>query len=84
MLWENGHLMLNIYLVLLTSATYRMQRKCDADDDIVIYCSNPVRIASIVGYQPLTHMGYSKVRRYSGGIAEWEEAGYPLEGNFVS
>jgi rhodanese-related sulfurtransferase len=32
----------------------------------------------------LTHMGYSKVRRYSGGIAEWEEAGYPLEGNFVS
>jgi rhodanese-related sulfurtransferase len=29
-------------------------------------------------------MGYSKIRRYSGGIAEWEEVGYPLEGNFVS
>jgi rhodanese-related sulfurtransferase len=56
----------------------------NVDDDIVIYCSNPVCIASIVGYQLLTCMGYSKIRRYSGGIAEWEESGYPLEGNFVS
>jgi rhodanese-related sulfurtransferase len=28
-------------------------------------------------------MGYNKVRRYAGGIADWEQAGYPLEGNFV-
>jgi rhodanese-related sulfurtransferase len=54
------------------------------DEDIVIYCSNPVCIASIVGYQLLTRMGYNKVRRYAGGIADWEQAGYPLEGNFVS
>lgn len=56
----------------------------NSDDDIVVYCSNPVCIASIVGYQLLTRMGYSKVRRYAGGIADWEQAGYPLEGNFVS
>jgi rhodanese-related sulfurtransferase len=54
-----------------------------ADDDIVIYCSNPACIASIVGYQLLTRIGYNKVRRYAGGIADWEQAGYPLKGNLV-
>jgi rhodanese-related sulfurtransferase len=38
------------------------------DDDIVIYCSNPSCIASIIGYQLLTRMGYKNVRRYAGGI----------------
>ena len=51
----------------------------NSDDDIVVYCSNPVCIASIVGYQLLTRIGYSKVRRYAGGIADWEQGG-----NFVS
>lgn len=60
------------------------KKMLDADDDIVIYCSNPACIASIVGYQLLTRMGYNKVRRYAGGIVDWEQAGYPLEGNFVS
>jgi rhodanese-related sulfurtransferase len=32
----------------------------------------------------LTRMGYNKIRRYAGGIADWEQAGYPLEGDFVS
>jgi rhodanese-related sulfurtransferase len=54
------------------------------DDDIVIYCSNPSCIASIIGYQLLTKMGYSKIRRYAGGIVDWEQAGYPLEGDLVS
>jgi rhodanese-related sulfurtransferase len=56
----------------------------DPKDDIVIYCSNPSCIASIIGYQLLTNMGYSKIRRYAGGIVDWEQAGYPLEGDFVS
>ncbi len=55
----------------------------DSDDDIVIHCSNPSCIASIIGYQILTSMGYKKVRRYAGGISDWEDAGYPLEGSFV-
>ena len=51
----------------------------DADDDIGIYCFNPICIASMVGYQLLTRMGYNKVRRYAWGIADQEQAGYPLE-----
>ena len=53
-------------------------------DEIIIYCSNPSCIASIIGYQLLTRMGYKNVRRYAGGIEDWKEAGYPLEGSFVS
>jgi rhodanese-related sulfurtransferase len=53
-------------------------------DEIIIYCSNPSCIASIIGYQHLTRMGYKNVKRYAGGIVDWEEAGYPLEGDFVN
>lgn len=60
------------------------RKMLDPDDDIVIYCANPSCIASIIGYQHLTRMGYNKVRRYAGGIADWEEAGYPMEGDFAS
>jgi rhodanese-related sulfurtransferase len=56
----------------------------DPNDDIVIYCSNPSCIESIIGYQLLTNMGYSKIRRYAYGIVDWEQAGYPMEGDFVS
>ena len=56
----------------------------DSNDEIVIYCANPSCVASIIGYQHLTNMGYSKVRRYAGGIVDWEQAGYPLEGDLVS
>jgi rhodanese-related sulfurtransferase len=60
------------------------KKRLSPDDEIIIYCSNPSCIASIIGYQLLTNMGYKNVRRYAGGIEEWEDAGYPLEGNVVS
>jgi hypothetical protein len=46
------------------------------------YCR--LTINCVVGYQFLTRMGYNKVRRYDVGIADWKQAGYPLEENFVS
>ena len=60
------------------------KKKLNPSDEIIIYCSNTSCIASIIGYQLLTRMGYNKLRRYAGGISYWEQAGYPLEGNFVS
>ena len=60
------------------------KKRLGAGDEIIIYCSNPSCIASIIGYQLLTRMGYKNVRRYAGGIEEWQKAGYPLEGDFVS
>jgi rhodanese-related sulfurtransferase len=60
------------------------KKRLNPGDEIIIYCSNPSYIASIIGYQLLTNMGYKNVRRYAGGIQYWQNAGYPLEGNVVS
>ena len=68
--------MLNTYPVSINVCKLEDASKIlDSSDDIVIYCSNPSCIASIIGYQHLTNMGYSKVRRYTGGIVDWEQAG---------
>jgi rhodanese-related sulfurtransferase len=55
----------------------------DKDDDIVVYCSNVTCVASIAAYKMLKDAGFEKVRRYSGGLLDWEDAGYPLEGDLV-
>jgi rhodanese-related sulfurtransferase len=60
------------------------KKRLNPSDEIIIYCSNPSCIVSISGYQLLTNMGYKNVRRYAGGIEDWQNAGYPLEGNVVS
>jgi 3-mercaptopyruvate sulfurtransferase SseA len=50
------------------------------DDDIVVYCSGPDCHASVDAFYTYEACGHTKVRRYAGGIQDWEEAGYPLEG----
>jgi len=52
----------------------------DPDDDIVVYCSDVNCLASRAAYHYLTNSGFRRVRRFSGGLAEWQAAGYPLEG----
>jgi rhodanese-related sulfurtransferase len=53
------------------------------DDDIVIYCSSASCPASPYAFRVLTHAGYRHVRRYVGGLEDWEAAGLPLEGALV-
>ena len=50
------------------------------DDEIVVYCSEPSCIASLAAYRRLLDHGYTNVRRYAGGLSDWEAAGLPLEG----
>lgn len=52
-------------------------------EDIVVYCSNPTCIASVAVYRYLKSHGYQHVRRYAGGLEDWEAAGYPLVGEMV-
>lgn len=54
------------------------------NDEIVVYCSGYDCSASASAYEYLVHHGYTHVRRYAGGIPDWEEAGYPLEGEMVA
>jgi rhodanese-related sulfurtransferase len=55
----------------------------DPDDEIVVYDSNPRCVASFHAYRVLKNLGYKRVRRYAGGLEDWEGAGYPLEGELV-
>jgi len=48
----------------------------------VVYCSLVDCLSSVALYRDLVRRGYRNVRRYSGGLLDWEEAGLPLEGEF--
>ena len=54
------------------------------EDDIVVYCTSVDCHASIALYHALVDRGYRHVRRYSGGLTDWEAAGLPLEGEWVT
>jgi rhodanese-related sulfurtransferase len=53
------------------------------DDEVVVYCSNVDCLSSVALYRDLVRRGYRNVRRFAGGLLEWEDAGLPLEGAFV-
>jgi rhodanese-related sulfurtransferase len=55
----------------------------DPEEEIIVYCSNENCIASITAYKMLKANGYEHVRRYAGGLLDWEDAGYVLEGDMV-
>jgi rhodanese-related sulfurtransferase len=57
------------------------QELLDPDEEIVVYCSDTNCLASRAAYHYLTNSGFTNVRRYSGGLAEWQAAGLPLEGD---
>jgi hydroxyacylglutathione hydrolase len=50
------------------------------DDEIIVYCSGVPCVASQWASQWLEARGYRNVYYYAGGLADWEAAGYPLEG----
>ena len=57
--------------------------KLDPQQETVVYCSDRLCPSSIMAYHFLDGRGYKKLWRYSGGLSEWEQAGYPLEGELV-
>ena len=58
-------------------------RALDLDNEIILYDSGPACPASRMASRFLKAHGYRRVRRYAGGLEEWESAGYPLEGEGV-
>jgi rhodanese-related sulfurtransferase len=51
--------------------------------EIIVYCSNPGCTASVLVYQQFVEHGFQNVLHYPGGIADWEDGGYPFEGDGV-
>ena len=49
-------------------------------DEIVLYSTGHGRQDTRAAVDALTAHGYRNVRCYVGGLADWEDAGYPVEG----
>lgn len=60
-------------------AANKLLEQLKMEEEVVVYCSHAACWGSIYAYQYLDKAGF-KVRRYAGGISEWENAGYPLAG----
>lgn len=61
-----------------------IQLSLQKNDNIVVYCTDQACNKSVLLYHLLEAMGYSHLWRFTGGMMEWEEAGFPLEGEMVS
>jgi rhodanese-related sulfurtransferase len=51
----------------------------DPGEEIVVYCADVHCAASIYAYRRFEREGYARVRRYAGGVSDWEDAGYRVE-----
>jgi rhodanese-related sulfurtransferase len=51
--------------------------------EIIVYCSNPGCTASVMVYHQFVEHGFQNVWHYPGGIADWEDGGFPMEGEHV-
>jgi rhodanese-related sulfurtransferase len=58
-------------------------RELGRDDDIVVYATDRHLQNSAAAFDALTAHGYHNVCCYTGGLADWEDAGYPVEGDSV-
>ena len=59
-------------------------RMLKPSDNIVVYCVNDICPISVSVYNFLVDHGYKNVRRYAGGLTDWNQAGYPLEGEITT
>ena len=53
------------------------------DEEIIVYCSGGECRFSANAYNILKSKGYNNVYHYPGGLADWENAGYSIEGSKV-
>ncbi len=53
------------------------------DREIVVYCSDDACFASRAVAEHLERSGYPDVGHYPGGLHDWMNAGYPLEGTMA-
>jgi rhodanese-related sulfurtransferase len=69
----------SIHFATMMNALHSLNK----EDEIVVYCSDASCIASTALGQLLERNGYSHVLHFADGIQELEQAGYPLEGEWV-
>jgi rhodanese-related sulfurtransferase len=53
------------------------------DDEVVVYCTSTECHSSIALYMALVEAGFTNVKRYAGGLTDWEASNLPLEGDWT-
>ena len=61
-----------------------IQASLSKSDDIIVYCTDKACNKSILLYYLLDAMGYKNICRFAGGLVEWENCGYKLDGEVVN
>jgi rhodanese-related sulfurtransferase len=56
------------------------RKRFKPNDEIVVYCGDLECSASPTAARKLDSLGFTNVYDYEGGKADWQEAGYPMEG----
>jgi rhodanese-related sulfurtransferase len=74
--YQMKHIPGSLYFATIQGALAELRK----EDEIVVYCSDRTCIASAALGKVLENQGYTQVLHFAGGLAEWEQAGYPLEG----
>jgi len=77
--FASGHLPTAINLPLEQFEKNAEERLGDRDAEIVVYCASVTCNNSHVAADALARMGYTRVRLFAGGKAEWKDAGLALE-----
>ncbi len=67
-------------LAKIVEAIKSVATRLQPEDEIIVYCSHISCVGSVYAYEALEKAGFKNIRRYAGGIADWEDAGYRLEG----
>jgi len=74
--YRSKHIPQSLWFETVDEAAAALER----DEEIVVYCADVHCPASIRAYRFFERAGFTRVRRYAGGVADWEAAGYPLAG----
>ncbi|MBI5914542.1 MAG: rhodanese-like domain-containing protein [Bacteroidetes bacterium] len=61
-----------------------LEKNLVKEEWVVVYCTDHACNKSIILYQLLEALGYKNVVRFAGGMNEWENEGYKLEGEMVN
>ena len=77
--YQAKHIPGSIHFATMQDALHALNR----EDEIIVYCSDENCIASTALGQLLERNGYLHVLHFAGGLQEWEQVGYPLEGEWV-
>lgn len=77
--FEDEHICgsINIPVKKIQDATDLINR----NETVVVHCSGPGCKASEFAADELDRLGFTDVRRFEGGIEEWKDAGYCIEGS---